>query len=888
MRITLIAAVALLALTSGAMESGVVPLPFEPSPQLRPVFRPSRLDASERPVLVESEAKIVADNGLFRRIETTITFTNPNSRVFEGELEFPIPEGASVCGYRLEVNGSMVPGVVVAKEEARVAFENEMRKGVDPGIVEHVKGKVWKTRIYPLMCNTPRKAQVDYVIGATTGTKGANGTVVERCGDEVFVGEWTGVQSKVASVADRLRNRERACIYWDASMSRLGKVAADRNLLECLSEQGNFRLVVFRNVIEKPQAFTRRADLLAAIDALDYDGGTCLEAVLKALRSSTETRDDSFVFSDEYTEPKPRAIRVSKLAADEKPPAEPQEGNLLATAWAANRVEDLADDAAAHKAELVEIGRKYGVASPVTSLIVLESLQQYKTYGIEPPKCMGFYEEWKRWRAAEDDPIAAEKARADHRQQLLTYWEERVKWWNAPVPKRNTPSSGLFADACEEMGETQMRGERTAAAVRASARRRAMERRAMERRSSIERCSMERRSMAMDSDAMDTMADASMSSSRMATGAMSAEMSASFDDDDEGERSARDSVSRSGSPMAKPSVRTRGASAEAASPASAAQVKIAAWNPAMPYLKAIEAAGKENAYAEYLKQREVHGQAPAFYLDCASWFFKAKELTLAIRILSNLSEMKLEDVALWRTMGWRLREAGAYEEAIATFRHVLEMRGEEPQSKRDLALVLTEAGKAVKDASRLSEAARLLHEATFEPSARRSARRGNDFQTSVIALEELNGLYAWCAANGVKLDAPTMDAAFRRDLPLALRITLSWDVDETDVDLHVLEPDGEEAYYGHRRTSSGGFMSEDVTTGYGPEEYLCKQSANGVYRILAHYFASHRQALTGAATVTATVYTDWGTAREKREILSFRLDKPRDKQQIGEVKTGVE
>ena len=129
---------------------------------------------------------------------------------------------------------------------------------------------------------------------------------------------------------------------------------------------------------------------------------------------------------------------------------------------------------------------------------------------------------------------------------------------------------------------------------------------------------------------------------------------------------------------------------------------------------------------------------------------------------------------------------------------------------------------------------------------------------------------------------------FRRDLPLALRITLSWDVDETDVDLHVLEPDGEEAYYGHRRTSSGGFMSEDVTTGYGPEEYLCKQANTGVYRILAHYYASHRQALTGAATVTATVYTDWGTAREKREILSFRLDKPRDKQQIGEVKIGEE
>ena len=316
--------------------------------------------------------------------------------------------------------------------------------------------------------------------------------------------------------------------------------------------------------------------------------------------------------------------------------------------------------------------------------------------------------------------------------------------------------------------------------------------------------------------------------------------------------------------------------------ASSATIAIAAWNPDTPYLKAIAAA--KDAYAEYLVQREAHGKAPAFYLDCAGWFFKAKETKLAIRILSNLSEMKLEDAALWRTMGWRLREAGAYEEAIATFRHVLEMRSEEPQSRRDLALVLTEAGKAAKDKIGLSEAACLLHAAAFEPAARRSGRRSNDMQTSVIALEELNGLLAWCAANGVKVDAPALDAAFRRDLPLALRITLAWDVDETDVDLHVLEPDGEEAFYGHRRTSSGGFVSEDVTTGYGPEEYLRKTADKGVYKILANYFASHQQSLTGAATVTATVYTGWGTDHEKREILSFRLDKPKDKHPIGEIK----
>ncbi len=792
----------------------------------RVVFRPTAVRADEKPVTVETAAEIAADNGLFRRVETTITFTNPNGRAFEGELEFPLPDGATVCGYRLEVNGSMVPGVVVPKEEARVAFENEKRKGVDPGIVEHVKGNVWKTRIYPLMPGVPRKARVDYVVG---DAKAEVKTVVEKSDDEVFVGEWIGETEK-ASLAERLRGAKTAVIYWDASMSRKDKFQADRNLLETLPETGDFTLTVFRNVIEAPQKCASRAELLKAVDALAYDGGTCLDEVKG--KAAEVKGAEVFIFSDEYREPKPRTIRVRKLAAGEKPPADPKDGNLLATAWAAQRVEDLAEEAESHKAELVEIGRKYGVASSVTSLIVLETLAQYKTYKIEPPKCMSFYAEWKKWRSAEDDPIAAEKAKSEHRRELLCYWEERVKWWNDPIPPKSTPKSGLFERAVTRVA------------------------------SAMGMARSENRAMAVPA----------------------AEGAALMEDLEAAEPAA---MAEHPAPAAK-----RRAAADGKG-ASTATIAIAAWNPDTPYLKAIAAA--KDAYAEYLVQRDAHGRAPSFYLDCAGWFFKSNEAVLAIRVLSNLSEMKLEDVGMWRTMGWRLREAGAYDEAVKVFRHVLEMRPEEPQSRRDLALVLTERAKdAFRGASQfthradLEEAARLLHEAAFTPTARRSGRSGNDMQTSVMALEELNGLLAWIAAqdwpDAEKPSVPAMDAVFRRDLPLDLRITLSWDTDETDVDLHVLEPDGEEAYYGHRRTSTGGFVSEDVTTGYGPEEYLRKAAAKGVYKILANYFASHRQALTGAAVVTATVYTGWGRKDETRRILSFRLDKPREKCSIGEVK----
>ena len=324
----------------------------------------------------------------------------------------------------------------------------------------------------------------------------------------------------------------------------------------------------------------------------------------------------------------------------------------------------------------------------------------------------------------------------------------------------------------------------------------------------------------------------------------------------------------------------------AGDPSARTSVRLAAWDPKTPYIDALKAAARDGAYEAYLAATAKYGDSPAFYLDCASWFFKVGQSDLAWRVISNLAEFRLEDAALWRAMGWRLREAGRYDEAVLAFRQALRLRGEEGQSRRDLAIVLSERGKDGACVADLEEAMRLFHEAAFTDFARRSARRSNDLQVAIVSLEELNALVAWCQAQEWRGDcpsAPKIDEAFRRDLPMDLRIVMSWDADETDLDIHVLEPDGEEAYYGHRRTSQGGFVGEDVTTGYGPEEYLRKTADKGVYKVLSNYFASHQQALTGAVTVSATVYTNWARKDERRQILTLRLDKPKDKHMIGEI-----
>ena len=814
-----------------------------------PVVRIVDQRDGEKPVAIATTSEVVESNGLYRRVRTSFTFTNPNPRSMSCDLEFPVPDTATVCGYSLEIDGVMVPGVVVEKEKARVAFEAEKAVRVDPGIVEHVAGNIWRTRIFPLLKDTPRKVFVDYVEPVADGDIE---TVCERDGDDVFVASRAG-QLRGLPLAARIASFDHGAIVWDASTSAEPYAAGWRKRLECLPVVGEWRLVVFSNEAECHE-FKSREDLLAAIDMIIYDGGTDIACALDAAPSGEPTLlfsdecDTLGLFAPRYErlanvvvasrEDAPeRAVSVRRLALGESVPAgvEVREGRLLATAWAADRVKDLASQAESRKAEFLELGRKYGVASAVTSLIVLETLDQYLKYKIEPPASLSFHDEWVRRRAAEDDEISDKEARADHERELLKLWKERVEWWLNPIPPKRTPHSGLF-DGVLSLGSS-------------------------------------RNSVARD-EPMEVM----MEMEEPSDGAIAASAGGA-------------AVMRR---AAEPAL-AKSAEAPGSAGSGGATITLAAWDPKAPYLDAI--ANAEDHYKEYLVQKKTCGSAPAFYMDCASWFFKSDlsgSGVIGRRILSNMAEFGLDDAKVWRSMGWRLREAGEYEAAIRCFSKALRLRSEEGQSRRDLALVLAEHGKrlfAGGDRANavlcINEAMALLRETAFTNFARRSGRASNDRQVSIVALEELNALISWCAAVGLEVAVPAFDSAYRRDLPLRIRIVLSWDADETDIDIHVLEPDGEEAYYGHRRTSSGGFVSEDVTTGYGPEEYLRKEGI-GHFRVLTNYFASHQTDLTGAATATATVYTDWGTAKEQMRILTLRLDKPKNKQMVGEIDLGQE
>ena len=992
------------------------PPPWQPVTWIDTIPR----DNDEKPCVISSMQIEARVDGVFARVSETLEIRNPNTRPISAPVTFPLPDGAVVCGYALDIDGAMVDGVAVPKEKARVAFETERRRGIDPGIVEAVRGNVWRTSVYPVPASGVRRLRVDWTAPLATGPDGSSAALslpMPDCaldrrsvsievadtssegaptlggfGDTSFFADasrvWraSGVETNLAPRSDLLIALPRLpdaiaaaektpdgdvwfcvsaktgpatgpapasakeppqsfTVFWDASGSRAGAREAERSLLRSLpaAPNGNFRLVVFRDTTEPERSFATLKELADAAENAACDGGTDFAALAAEIARVAAERPDEplYLFTDgidtlsgkpidfgqaasgrlvafasgaerdaeslrqacgglvfdpadgvDATVKAPRRFvttvsgagvsQVQGIGSDasrratatgrldpgagkarillrtgdglerefEIDPEAARSGAAIATAWAAARTAALSPRATDNEEELLALARRFGIANPAASLLVLESLDQWLRHDIEPPASLpALREKWTEARKGRMGELTPEAKAERHLENLVTLWRKKMEWWKTDWTKTRAPEAKPRAEADDD-GEPP----RAAGLVNRVLRRVGLS--GATRRESV------------PSDGM-----AAPMAARMAMVQEDAEFEAS-------------GVMAAGAPEVPSALQQ---AQKRASGATASAISVKAWSPDTPYLAAIAAAAKtgepdkrDAARAAYIAQRAEWAGSPAFFLDCAGWFFDNGDAEFAVRVLSNLAEMRIEDPALLRVMAWRLRQAGAYRQAAVALRRVCRLRPEEGQSWRDLALTLDAAARAADD---IGEARTLAREALalYRKTALTPWLRHAD-DLAVFAVEEHNALLAWARAADVLAEPDEELPEELRELPdCDIRIVMAWDADETDVDLHVTEPTGEEAYYGHRRTHIGGDVSRDITDGYGPEEYMLHAARKGAYKVRAHYFASHRQEVFGPATATATFFTNWGRPDQSSQTLSVRLDKEKRMLDLGEV-----
>lgn len=102
-----------------------------------------------------------------------------------------------------------------------------------------------------------------------------------------------------------------------------------------------------------------------------------------------------------------------------------------------------------------------------------------------------------------------------------------------------------------------------------------------------------------------------------------------------------------------------------------------------------------------------------------------------------------------------------------------------------------------------------------------------------------------------------------------VRVVLSWSTDNTDLDLHVITPDGQHAWYGHRDLDNGGALDVDVTDGYGPEIFSSPVAMPGLYYVYVNYYGGNGSDIEGKPAVITvahiTIITDENTPDAKQQ-----------------------
>jgi tetratricopeptide (TPR) repeat protein len=263
-------------------------------------------------------------------------------------------------------------------------------------------------------------------------------------------------------------------------------------------------------------------------------------------------------------------------------------------------------------------------------------------------------------------------------------------------------------------------------------------------------------------------------------------------------------------------------------------------------------------YQLYLKLRGDYAGSPAFYFDMAEWFHARGDKETALRVLTSIAELELKNASLYRLLGYRFKEYGEYAlEKFVCFK-VTQWRPMEPQSYRDYALALADNGET-------QAALDSLYSLLTKTYSENIGNRSQGIEEVVIT--EINRL----AAQNAKINKSKTDKRLFTNVAVDVRVVINWNMNNTDIDLHVVDPYYEECYYRHRKTDAGGRISADNRDGYGPEQFLLKEAAKGKYRVYVNYYGDRQFTQDGPSTVMAEIYTKYAGTTEQRRVVCLQM-----------------
>jgi len=203
--------------------------------------------------------------------------------------------------------------------------------------------------------------------------------------------------------------------------------------------------------------------------------------------------------------------------------------------------------------------------------------------------------------------------------------------------------------------------------------------------------------------------------------------------------------------------------------------------------------------------------------------------------------LKTNDIQLYRLVAYRLEALNQLDVSIAAFERILQLRKEEPQSFRDLAMLLQRRN----DKNDKQRALSLL---------RRVVRGGwpaRFSQIEIIAAMDL----AWLESSLPR----TLSTRKWRLMPCDVRIVCKWNLDDCDVELEIVDLDSNIKLKGLRNNfDCGAILSRSFTGGLGPVTFIAKTARKRRFSIYARVHTCSTRSSSGTVCVNVSSCLRWG------------------------------
>ena len=538
--------------------------------------------------------------------------------------------------------------------------------------------------------------------------------------------------------------------------------------------------------------------------------------------------------------------------------------------WAQKKITNLEYQYTKNAVEIEAMGKQYGIVTQGTSLIVLESINDYLTYDIMPP--LELRAEWDRIKKQQGAAAIAEKK--SNWKNIDGYFTDLFAWWKKdihyvytlPLAKYKTNLNGSYSFTTNGSTASTVSYYNANATTNEKA----------VAPPEIKQIQFTPPVIKADGEVVMSAANAlqgKVAGLQIETNNAGFIAPASYNNaykNEEMKSLRKDAAVEVDAIRDRTPMTTFADSTIGESTVYTWGVNTKNWSPDRSYLKTLKAATADKKYITYLEIREKEINNPNFYFDVANYFYDKGDKQKALLVLSNIADLGSENHQLYKTLSYTLRQWKATEDAVFTTKKITDWRAHEPQSHRDYAMALEENNQYQ---AAFDECIKALEVNYFGEMS------GQYEGVEDIILMDINRMMQ--AHTGIKTGK--LDKKYLKKMPVAVRVILNWNQMDVDIDMHVTDPNGEECYYAQKTTEAGARFSKDFTQGYGPEQYLLRNAVKGKYQITSNFYGETTLTENGPATVMVEIYITKADGSIEKKIKTIQAGKVKENGVLAEI-----